>query len=130
MPGRAAQPVIEEGMHDVARAGHVAHQHVEGERPAAHHRRLDPERQAAIEPVALQHLRILVEPPVQPVEREAELGGIMALEAVDLRLGDLRRLRQIEAAMDPVAVVGIEAAADFAKIGRAERGHCSAWGVD
>ena len=49
----------------VAGAHDVAHQHVVSERAAAHHRRLDPQGQAAIEAVALQHLGILVEPPVE-----------------------------------------------------------------
>src|SRR3546814_2726173 len=74
---RPAEPVVEEGMHDVARARHVSHQHIEGERAAPHHRRFDPERQTAIQPIAFEDFRILVEP--RSEEHTSELQSLMRI---------------------------------------------------
>src|SRR3546814_10859526 len=78
---------------------------------APHHRRFDPERQTAIQPIAFEDFRILVEPPIQAIQRKPELGGIMPPESVDFLLADFGRFRQVEPAMYPIAPVGVEAPA-------------------
>src|SRR5690606_25475827 len=100
-----------------------AHEHVEGERSAPHHRGFDAQSQAAVQPVAFEHFRILVEPPVEPVKRKAELRCVVPAEAIDLLPRDLGRLGQVEAAMHPIALIGVETAADFPEFGHGERGH-------
>src|SRR3546814_6733974 len=82
-----------------------------------------PERQTAIQPIAFEDFRILVEPPIQAIQRKPELGGIMPPESVDFLLADFGRFRQVEPAMYPIAPVGVEAPADLPEFGHGERGH-------
>src|SRR3546814_6376500 len=97
-----AHPALIPAMQDIANAGDVTLKRIESERAVAGDRGLHAQCQAAIKSVALEHFGVLVEPPVEAVQRMPELGRIMLAERLRFAGRKLGRLRQVEPTMQPI----------------------------